>query len=93
VAQRKEAPPAYLPPKWENRDVYALQCLSRGEAEPEQQKRALEWIINNACATYDWPWRPGDQHETSVGCGRQFVGQQIIKLVNLNLEVLKNERN
>lgn len=84
---------AFIPPSYTPREAYAVRATAKGEATDEQQRLAMDWIIKKACATYDWPWRPGDQFETSVACGRQFVGQQIVKMINLNPEVLKDERN
>lgn len=74
----------WLPVPWELSDVTALQSLQRGDADTYQQKRALNWIIQKAAATYDFPYRPGsDDRDTNIALGRQFVGQQIVKLLNL----------
>ena len=88
---KKVTPPAYLPPKASIADTSALQALQRGEADPEQQKRALKWIIEEVCMTYDWPYRPGEdgQRETDIALGRVFCGQQIVKELKINLLNLK----
>lgn len=84
-AQALAAAAPWLPVDYELSDVTALQALARGDADPDQQRRALKWIINSAAATYDFPFRPGaDDRDTNVALGRQFVGQQIVKLLNLN---------
>jgi hypothetical protein len=78
----------WLPVDWDLADASALQAIQRGDATPEQCVRALKWVVNKACATYEVPYRPGGQdgdRNTSFACGRQFVGQQIVKLLNLNL--------
>jgi hypothetical protein len=83
---------AYLPPAYELADVTALQALERGEATPDQQKRALRWIIGGACGTYDLAYRPGGEdgaRDTLIALGRQFVGQQIVKLLRLVPHVLR----
>lgn len=63
----------------------SIQALSRGEATPEQQKRALDWIINKAAMTYDEPFVPGQSDVTSYLSGRMSVGRQIIKLIKINI--------
>lgn len=77
---------AYLPPAYELADVSAIQAVEKGSASPEQQKRALRWIVHKACGTYDMPFRPGGQdgeRETNLALGRMFVGQQIVKMLHL----------
>lgn len=84
----------FMPPAYELADVTAVQALSRGQANPEQQRRAFEWIVRKACATYDFPYRPGGadgERDTLIGLGRQFVGQQIVKLLHLNTSGLKRD--
>lgn len=82
----------WLPPHYELADAGAIQALHRGEATPEQQQRALKWIIEHACKTYDMPYRPGGddgRRDTDFALGRQFVGQQIVKLLKLNLAMMR----
>jgi hypothetical protein len=76
-------------PEFEVADAIALQALQSGTANGDQQKRALNWIINNAAGTYDWSFRPGDSdRDTNIALGRQFVGQQIVALLNAKIGVL-----
>lgn len=83
----------WKPPAYELVDVTALQALQRGEADAELQQRALKWIIEKACGTYDMQYRPGEdgKRDTDFSLGRQFVGQQIVKL--LRVDVSKLRRN
>ncbi len=69
-------------------DVSAIQALNVGNATPEQQARALKWIIENACATYSWSFTESER-QTNVMLGRQFAGQQIVGLLKLNVSELK----
>lgn len=78
-----------LPPKYLKADVSALQAVQAGTANEHQQKRALNYIINNMCQTYDFPYRP-DQRETDIALGKQFIGQQIVFLLKLNKEEIKD---
>lgn len=83
---------ACLPPEYEVADVSALQALGRGEASPDQQKRALKWLIEKAAATYDQCYRPGSEdgrRDTDFAEGRRFVGLQAVKLLRVNIAALK----
>lgn len=74
---------------YELADATALQALERGEADPEQQKRALAWIVNNAAMTYQDAWEPDNERASSFEAGRRFVGLRIVTLVKLNLAALR----
>ena len=80
--------PADLPAPWELPDVSAIQALERGDATPDQQKRALSWIVNNACGTYDLCYHVNDR-EHAFSSGRRFVGLQVVKMLKLNIAKLK----
>lgn len=83
-------------PKYELADVTAFQAIERGEANADQQKRALKWLIEAACGTYDLPYRPGGQdseRDTTFALGKQFVGQMVVKMLKLNVSILRrNEK-
>lgn len=85
----RKAPPQIEPPHYENADVGAIQALARGDASPEAQRRALDWIINAASATYDQSFHPDNARLTDFAEGRRFVGNQIVKLTKLNLSKLQ----
>lgn len=88
---RKPPPPgaSWLPAKWEPADAAAIQALSGGLASPEQQRRALDWIITAASGTYELSFQPDSEHATSFAEGRRFVGLQIVKLMKVNLGKLR----
>jgi hypothetical protein len=80
-----------MPVEYDKADANALQALQRGEADPEQQRRALDWIIHKACMTYDQTFFPGGaegERYSNFAQGRRFVGTQIIKLLSLALSRL-----
>lgn len=80
----------WKPPQWALPDAQAVKALTRGDATPEQQRRALDWIIREACGTYEFAFHPGsNDRETNIALGRQMVGQQIVKLINLDLQALR----
>ena len=80
---------AFKPPVYEAADATAIQQLERGEAGPEMQKRALGWIINEVCKSYDLSYRPGDTHDTAFAEGKRFVGLEIIKMLKLDPSKLR----
>lgn len=83
----------YRPIPYEKADVSAVQALARGEASPDMQRRALDWIIKQAAGTYDLAYRPGAEEgsrDTTFALGRQFVGQQIVKLLNIAVGSIPN---
>lgn len=81
---------AYHPAPWEVPDAEAIQALVEGKANSDQQRRALRWILEGACAYTDWAYRPGaSSRDTDMCLGRQFVGHQILKLSRLNLSLFR----
>ena len=83
MADRKSKPNfrPWHPAEYEPKHEAALKALNAGEATSHQQKLALQWIIN--CArTYDLPYAPDSDRDTSFFCGMQHVGKQIVKLIN-----------
>lgn len=91
TAKKFVEPPAIAPAHWELPDISAMQALERGEASPDQQKRALTWIVNNVCGTYDADYRV-DERDHAFVSGRRFVGLQIVKLLKLSIGKLKKEQ-
>ncbi len=82
----------YVPADYDLPAACAFQALQRGEATPDQQKLALEWLIKQAAGTYEFHYYPSDR-DTAFALGRAFVGQQTVKLLTLNLMSLRRERN
>lgn len=82
----------WKPFDWEPADVAAIQALSRGEATPDQQKRALDWIITSA-GTYDLSYRPSSDRDTAFAEGRRFVGLQIVTKLKLNLAAIRQAKS
>lgn len=66
--------------------VYA----SGGEEVPTAQdcKRALDWIVHVAAATYDEPFRPGQQDAVNYMLGRRSVGLAIVKMLTIKPEMI-----
>lgn len=69
----------------------AIKGLAAGTASDEQQKRALAWIINELCGTYDMSFHPDSQRASDFAEGKRFVGTQIVKEVNINPSLIRKE--
>lgn len=82
---------AWMPPAYGLGDITALQALAAGTADAAQQKRALDWIIREACRTYDLSYRPESDRDTTFSEGRRFVGLQVVKALHLNTSILKQK--
>jgi len=85
----------WRPPAYEDADAIAIQALERGNANMDQQKRALAWIIEKAAGTYEMSYRPGageGDRDTVFAEGRRFVGNQIVKMTKLKVGQLRREQ-
>jgi len=78
------------PPDHKIADVVAIQDVMDGKANEQQQVRAMKYIIEVLCGTYDFAFRP-DQRLTDVALGKQFVGKQLVTMIKLNREYLKQK--
>ena len=86
----------YTPPDYNYSEVVAIQALIRGQADEEQQRIAMKWIIEKCCATYDMSFYPGEDGDrlTAFDEGKRMVGNRIIKLTRLNASSLaRREEN
>lgn len=83
-------PDVFLPPKYDLADVAALQAVMAGEATEDQQRRAMTWIIYEACGTYEFDYRT-EPRDHAFASGRRFVGLQIVKMLKLNKAALKEK--
>lgn len=84
----------WSPTEYDIADVSAVQALANGNASPEQQRRALAWIVEMAAGYYDLSFRPGvdGQRDTDFAEGKRFVGAQVVKLTKLNIAALKHNK-
>lgn len=78
----------WAPAAWDDYDVTAIQALARGQANEQQQARALGWIVNKAAMANDQSFVPGQGDVTAFIEGRRSVGNQIKKLINLDLHAM-----
>lgn len=86
------------PPLYEKADIRAIQAIVEYAAgtgnppSPSECKRALDWIINTAAATYDEPFLPGQPDVRDYMLGRRSVGLAIVKLMKLKPGIFDNEQ-
>lgn len=92
AAAKVKAASAWDPAPWEEHHAHAMQALAAGNATSEQQRVALQWIIEGACGHNDWAYRPASERDTAMFLGRQFVAKQIVKLLNINPTILKRNK-
>lgn len=80
----------WKPAPYEIADVSAFQALVRGEAAPDQQQRAVKWLVG-AAGTYDLSYRPGaaGERDTAFAEGKRFIGLQVVRLLNLDSSKLR----
>lgn len=90
-AQKVERHAPWKPAPYDPADAAAIQALQTGVATRDQQKRALTWLINTACGTYDMSYRPGQDgdRDTAFAEGRRSVGLQLVKLCNIKIGLLR----
>ncbi len=84
-------PEPWKPSAWELEEAGAIQAVAYGKADEHQQQRAMKYIIEALCATYDMSFRAVNPHETSFAEGKRFVGLQLVKLINTNLSRLQGK--
>lgn len=83
----KESP--LQPTKYEDSHAAAIQALMHGIANEGQQQLALKFIIEKMCATYDEPYRPDSDRDTTFALGKRHVGMEIVKLTKVKMGKLK----
>lgn len=81
----------WLPPKYEKKHAAAVQAIVRCDAVEHQQKIFFEYLINDLCGTYDLSYHPDSQRDSDFAEGKRFVGLQLIKLLKINLAIIKEE--
>lgn len=77
-------PTVNAPAPYDKADVAAIKAMAEGRAQPFQQTLVLDWLLQITGA-YENPWRPGvnGERDSSFAAGKAFIGQQIVKLINL----------
>jgi len=77
---------AWDPAEWTAEEAIAVQAVAKGIASEREQTRAMRWIIHQCCKFGELSFRSdsdGGERETSFAQGKWFVGQQIMKMVDM----------
>ncbi len=72
-------------------DVSAIKAVAGGTASPEQQQRAMQYILVVLCAVDDMSYRPGGdegRRDTDFAEGQRFVGTQIRRMMHGRMDDL-----
>lgn len=72
----------------------ALQALDRGEATPEQQLCAMDYILYTLSDRNGMSYRPGGvegARDSDFAEGRRFVGNQIVNILKTSLSKMKDK--
>jgi hypothetical protein len=72
-------------------DLAAVKALHAGTASPEQQRRALDWIMKSVAGIGEVSFHPGDSHATAFREGRRFVGLILANVLAKSMDALRRE--
>lgn len=81
--------------QWDGPTIAALKALGKGQARPDQQIAAVNFIIETLAGTYDLSFRPDDrggERDTSFSEGRRFVGLQLRRVIASSFEALTGKK-
>ena len=92
-AEETQKREVWHPPLYNKEVMRAVQALATGTAGPGDQQKALNWIIETACLTYDEPFRPCSPDVINYMLGRRSIGLAIVKLLKLKPERVFNDRS
>jgi len=92
IMSNKKQNPCFQTPPLNKLEIEALKALNKGEATEHQQKLALATICNKFSRAQDALYVPGTFDETAFLNGRAFVGQKILKIINLPIGKLINDK-
>ena len=76
-------------------EVASLKALHAGNASPEQQRRALDFIIQRVAGTYEKVYCPGEggNRDTAFALGKRHVGTYIVSLLNADIRKFKTDQS
>lgn len=87
----KELLDRWKPAEWVKFDAYCMQAMARGEATAEQQQHALKVIVEKLAGTYEQSFVVRESDTTAFLEGRRSVGLQIVKLIKVDLALIKDK--
>jgi len=73
-------PEPHLPAPWDDADAEAFKRLNLGTASPEQQQRAMHWLV--FASGFTGPsYVPGDPYAAGHGEGKRWLMIQIDRMI------------
>jgi hypothetical protein len=87
---------AYEGPRFDLADAMAVKHLALGDADTDQQRRALDWIIYGVLGLKESPFDPDSSRNTDYAIGRQDAAREIalyVALPSSDLKTLAERRN
>jgi hypothetical protein len=91
IRSRKPGARPHTPSPCDAQDVYALKALAAGSASEGQQKRVLNWILNQCCGVPDNTYYPESERDSVFASGKRFVGLEIVALINMPTNKLEGK--
>lgn len=82
----------WKPVDYEIEDAGALQAVMLGRASEDQQRRAMKFVVERICGTYDLSYRSEKPNDTAFAEGKRFVGLQLVKFAVLNLAAIRGKK-
>ena len=74
-------------------EVFSLRAVAGGKADSRQQQTALAVIVKVLSGAYDLEFIPDNPGGSAFRGGRAFVGKEIIKLMNVDIDKLFGGQN
>lgn len=78
----KPLPQPWHPPTYDEADVLAVQAVAQGVGSKDQQQRAVRWIVERACGTYQETYFADSERNAAYAQGKRGVGLNIVTLIN-----------
>lgn len=69
-------------------EVHAIKSCWAGEANKDQQRKALNLVLTVFAQIKQTPYQPGEPDETSFLSGRFFVGQSLMDVIEKPFNML-----
>jgi hypothetical protein len=70
----------------------SIKALAKGEADSEQQVKALNWIITECAGTYESVYFPESVRQSDFASGKRFVGNQIVGIINMSMAIFDDKK-
>lgn len=83
----------WAPPVPTHSEVAAVKACFEGRATEQQQRDAMAYIVNKACATYEDQFCPGDEgrRNTDYALGKRRVGLHLVSLLHTPLKNFRDK--